>query len=278
MFIPSHNKQQDWRDFTLILPTVSVGNVGQLTADLIVSTLHMERVGYVLHPSLLPVIGSDPYADDESTPYKLTTSCEVFESKVAKVVVVQTRAPIIKGQRKIYADWLSDWIKKQHFRQVIVLTSTFAQDRLDYQISGPPFRILLSPTMEQREGEFFTTKMEWTKLELRQPNQAYTHIQDGLPGSDYLHMPGSGIAKLIFESCQELPTLVLMMFVSEGDNVHDAIALADQINKWLSLLPNQNSHDKEEYQGQLKRTSVGWKIPKSWRLVFGSKYEPKLFQ
>ncbi|CAG5129469.1 unnamed protein product [Candidula unifasciata] len=276
MFIPS--RQQDWHDFTLILPTVSVGNVGQLAADLIISTLHLERVGYVLHPSLLPVIGSNPYADDDdSASYKLTTSCEVFESVVSKIVVIQQRAPVIK---KIYADWLSDWIKSQHFRQVVVLTSSFAQDRLDHQISGSPFRILLSPVLEEQEGEFFKTKLEWVKLEPRQPNPAFTQIQspaDSLPGNGYLHMPGSGIAKLVFDNCQELPVLVLLMFVSEGDNALDAVAVADQINKWLSLLPNQDPCDTEEPQGHLKRRPVTWKIPRSWRLVFGSTYEPKLF-
>ena len=41
---------------------MSVGNVGQLTIDLIVSTLHMDRVGYLSTDAVYPVIGNDPFS------------------------------------------------------------------------------------------------------------------------------------------------------------------------------------------------------------------------
>ena len=43
-------------------PSVSVGNVGQLTIDLIVSTLNMDRVGYLTTDAVYPVIGNDPFS------------------------------------------------------------------------------------------------------------------------------------------------------------------------------------------------------------------------
>ena len=43
-------------------PSVSVGNVGQLTVDLIVSTLHMDRVGYLTTDAVYPIIGNDPFS------------------------------------------------------------------------------------------------------------------------------------------------------------------------------------------------------------------------
>ena len=42
--------------------TVSVGNVGQLAADLVISTLQMKKVGHITDDSITPVIGNDPYA------------------------------------------------------------------------------------------------------------------------------------------------------------------------------------------------------------------------
>jgi proteasome assembly chaperone 2 len=271
MFVSSTNRKHDWQNSTLILPTVSVGNVGQLTADLIISTLCMEQVGFVLHPCLLPVVGNNPYADDDSSSYKMTTSCEVFESVAAKLVVVQQRTPIVKGRRKEYSDWLSNWAKENKFRQVVVLTSTFAQDRLDHQITGSPFRILLSPRMEEESGEYFKTELKWQKLEPR--NTA------DLPGSStHLHMPGSGIAKLVYENCQELPVLVLMMFVYEGDNAQDALAAADQLNRWLNLLSHENVQAKQPQNGSLVGKNLDWKVPISWKLMFGSRYDRKLYQ
>jgi hypothetical protein len=40
---------------------VSVGNVGQLTCDVIISTLGAIRVGYFYEDSVQPVVGSDPF-------------------------------------------------------------------------------------------------------------------------------------------------------------------------------------------------------------------------
>ena len=45
----------------LLCFTVSVGNVGQLAVDLIISTLRMNKAGFVQDESITPVVGSDPY-------------------------------------------------------------------------------------------------------------------------------------------------------------------------------------------------------------------------
>lgn len=42
-------------------PAVSIGNVGQLTADLFVSSMDSERVGYLDNPYVLPCVGNDAY-------------------------------------------------------------------------------------------------------------------------------------------------------------------------------------------------------------------------
>ncbi|GFO43387.1 proteasome assembly chaperone 2 [Plakobranchus ocellatus] len=158
----------------------------------------------------------------------------------AQIVVIQQRAPFIKGHRKEYADWLSAWIKDHKFCQVVILTSTFAQERLDHQLFGSPFRILKSPSMEEKSGEFFKTKMGLQDLESRVSFPAPSLLQqESNPNNlenKLVYMPGSGIAKMLFDNCQSLPVLVLMMFVSEGDNAADGLAIADQLNQWLNLI------------------------------------------
>ena len=42
-------------------PCISVGNVGQLTVDLIINTLKLDRVGYLQDPGLLPLVGNDAF-------------------------------------------------------------------------------------------------------------------------------------------------------------------------------------------------------------------------
>ena len=42
-------------------PCVSVGNVPQLAADLIINTLRLSRAGYFQHAGLLPLVGNDAF-------------------------------------------------------------------------------------------------------------------------------------------------------------------------------------------------------------------------
>lgn len=42
-------------------PALSIGNVGQLAVDLLVSSTGAERVGYLDDPNLLPCVGNDAY-------------------------------------------------------------------------------------------------------------------------------------------------------------------------------------------------------------------------
>ena len=42
----------------------------------------------------------------------------------------------MQGRKKEYIDWLTKWIKDRHFGQIVILTSSFAQERLDHQMGG----------------------------------------------------------------------------------------------------------------------------------------------
>lgn len=44
--------------YTVILPSVCVGNVSQLTVDVIISTLEMQKVGAIWHVSHIEIVAS----------------------------------------------------------------------------------------------------------------------------------------------------------------------------------------------------------------------------
>jgi hypothetical protein len=48
----------------LILPTVAVGNVAQLAADVLLCNTQHVKVGYFHDPSLMSFAGNDPLATD----------------------------------------------------------------------------------------------------------------------------------------------------------------------------------------------------------------------
>jgi len=59
-----------------------VGNVGQLTCDVLLSSLNARRVGFLYDDSTVPVAGSEPFAsiDTDHRNHHLTTAVEGDDS------------------------------------------------------------------------------------------------------------------------------------------------------------------------------------------------------
>lgn len=55
---------------------MSVGNVGQLAIDLVISTLDMTKVGYFYTDCLVPMVGNNPYATAEENSTELSINAE----------------------------------------------------------------------------------------------------------------------------------------------------------------------------------------------------------
>ncbi|XP_077232348.1 uncharacterized protein LOC143868920 [Tasmannia lanceolata] len=103
----------DWTDYTLLMPVCAVGNIGQLTCDLIISTLlsrqECQLVGRIYSPSVMPVVGPNAFARDGENALP-TTSTEVYESVKHKLVIMQQRSSYYKNTKQVYVRELTDWI------------------------------------------------------------------------------------------------------------------------------------------------------------------------
>ncbi|XP_060066414.1 proteasome assembly chaperone 2-like [Ylistrum balloti] len=281
MFIQSDPKRKlrEWGDYTLIMPAVSVGNVGQLAVDLLISTLWMERVGHIHHESILPLVGNDPFAHEDFSDCKLVTSCDVYESIEHKVVVIQQRAPFVRGKMAMFRKWLKEWVTSMSFTRLVILTSSRSEERLDVQLQGDQLRFLASQSMEDSSTcqRLRAAPLNWLDLERRHTFPAPTpeELQNGQKQPDYIYIPGGGIAKSLLEECgKEMPVLVLMLFCSEGDNAQDAIYLASRLNMWLDLV---DMKPKKNEDGKIIKPLPGWKIPLSWRHLFGARVDQTLY-
>ena len=60
LFYPSPRSSSvpDFKSSTLIVPSVSIGNVPQLAIDLLITTLNIPLVGYMTSPYLVPCAGT----------------------------------------------------------------------------------------------------------------------------------------------------------------------------------------------------------------------------
>ncbi|NXY47107.1 PSMG2 protein, partial [Ceuthmochares aereus] len=224
----------------LLQPAVSVGNVGQLAIDLVISTLNMTKVGYFYTDCLVPMVGNNPYATAEENSVELSINAEVYSLPSKKLVVLQIRSPFIK---------------------VCVFTDCFYFPIQFEYFCWTPLRYLLTPYLEKAVGGLMQ-ELNWKEME---KVAAYPGINDK---EKVLHIPGGGITKRLFtESCSRgIQMAVLLKFCSEGDNIPDAFTLVNYLNEWLQLI-----------KSEVSAVQSSWKIPSSWRLLFGNGLPPALF-
>lgn len=262
MFISSENSPPVFKGFTLVMPAVAVGNVGQLAVDLIVSTLNMSRVGYLHTDCLIPMAGNNPYPTCKEDAEELHTAAEVYSSSELKLAVLQIRAPILQTKTKKFRQLIVSWVKSSAFSRTVVLSSSHAYQRDDQQLQGTPLRYLVTPAL-QKVSEDALKELGWREMERV---SAFPGLTDGNT-EPRLYIPGGGITKGLYtDSCAEDVSLaVLLIFCSEGDNIPDAFALVNHLNDWLHLLDNPSQQPNK------------WKIPTSWSLLFGSGIPPALF-
>ncbi|XP_007949865.2 proteasome assembly chaperone 2 [Orycteropus afer afer] len=264
MFVPCADPAPELTGFTFLMPAVSVGNVGQLAIDLIISTLNMFKVGYFYTDCLVPMVGNNPYATTEENSTELSINAEVYSLPSRKLVALQLRSIFIKYKSKPFCEKLLSWVKSSNCARVIVLSSSHSYHRNDLQLCSTPFRYLLTPSM-QKSVQNKINSLNWEEME---KSQCIPGIEDS---ELCVRIPGGGITKILYEeSCsREISMAVLLKFVSEGDNIPDALGLVEYLNEWLQII-------KPHIDGPTA-SALPWKIPSSWRLLFGSGLPPALF-
>lgn len=225
---------------TLLLPSVSVGNVGQLAIDLLIATLPSEKIGIVHHPAIYPLVGGDPY---NASAKDVITSADLHLIQQKSLVVMQIRSPLIKKERQNFLTEIVAWCKEVNIKEIVILASCNACERWDYnQIMGSQLRYLTTSQEEEKDGEALRS-LGASELEEREDEF----------GQKHRFLSGAGFVKQFMEIC-DLPVTVLFKFVDEGDNTHDAIVLATYFNSWKKVIQESN---------------LSWKMPFSWRNMFG---------
>ncbi|KAM5222134.1 proteasome assembly chaperone 2 [Ctenodactylus gundi] len=264
MFVPCGDAAPSLAGFTLLVPAVSVGNVGQLAMDLIISTLNMSKIGYFYTDCLVPMAGNNPYATSEDNSTELSINTEVYSLPSKKLAALQLRSVFIKYKSKSFCEKLLSWVAGSGFAQVVVLASSHSYQRDDLQLRSTPFRYLLTPAMQENVQNKINS-LNWQEMEK-------TPCLPEMSDSGYCtRIPGGGITKALYdESCsKEIQMAVLLKFVSEGDNIPDALGLVEYLNEWLQIIQPQSDNPTA--------STLPWKIPSSWKLLFGSGLPPALF-
>lgn len=234
MYHPATSIQPNLSGHSLLLPALSIGNVGQFAIDILIHNLECSKIGYFSHPSLLSLVGYD-----ESN--ALVTAAELYLLPEFKIIILQLRVPLIKGTANSFIKDLIKWVEKQDLKDILCIGSVNANCRIDAQLTGPQFRYMLTP----QAGELYFSTLDalgWRQME----------EQLSLEGDFKYNLLGCGHMRRLFKTCMSsYPVTLVFTFSHEGDNVPDALLLVSTLNRWLKLLTGE------------------WKFPPSWQLLHG---------
>lgn len=221
----------------------------QLAVDLLLENVPgAQRVGHVVHPALLPMVGNAPptratVAAGGPAAASVVTAGEVYLVKAEGLAVVQLRSPLARSGRGNFRDALAAWLIEVKPSRVVVLSGADATERVESQLAGTQARCVLSDGLQGEAEEL--NKLECPTLELREPSSA---APDGI----YVH--GGGIARRLFHACTAggLDACILLHFCSPGDNQREAHALVRVVASWLGLKPAPST----------------WVTPLAWEMSF----------
>ncbi|XP_028030988.1 proteasome assembly chaperone 2 [Bombyx mandarina] len=224
------------RGYTAVVPSVAVGNVGQLACDLLISSLRMKKIASINSIAIVPILGYDPY--DHNT-IDLSMCCELYKCEEKKIIVLQLRAPLVYKYATSFLKQILEKFKESGINDIVILTSSYAHEKKHIMTS--PFRYLVNEYSSYKNE---IQKLNWTEHEI---------IENGIK------ILGGGFASLLYGICIEqlVPCLILYKYCSEGDNIPDAYEMIQYLDSVLRIF----NKDKD-LSSQLVQ-------PISWKYLYG---------
>ncbi|KAF9217012.1 Proteasome assembly chaperone 2 [Podila verticillata] len=300
---------------TLILPSVSIGNVPQLTTDLLLAALKLDRVGCIEDENVVPVLGpadrpletSVTSTSASSTPSLssgLSLAVEVFQSKDGKWTLIQQRSPTVAHRSGHYVENLVQFIKDSQFDQVVLLASADGARRTDNQLrSGHPVRFIGSPALNPELRSLIEHQLQILPLERipateeealreQQPTSVLSErvLSERVQDIQLEQTPSSSTTtpKNLLEPVPRIPSggiarrLHALCQQSEI-SILTLVAFAmegDNAEDAIFLANVLNAVLKvyTPTEEQVQRGEGGWKVPKSWDSLYGNSYPQDMYQ
>ncbi|KAJ1680051.1 hypothetical protein EV182_000781 [Spiromyces aspiralis] len=219
---------------TLILPTVSIGNVPQAALDLVIATLRLSRIGSVECDLVEPISGP---LGLEHLPGKRCLPLEAYQTDDGRFTVIQQRSPILKHLSSEFTDELVDFIKNAKFSRIILVASADADYRNDQQIEGPPVHIFSAHAETLAE---LTEKLVALKISTVKVVPRIEPTSDGIGGKEGLSEElyhGSGIMPMMYLRCKDegLPFVVLASFSFDCVDLQNSAKVAEALLELVDI-------------------------------------------
>ncbi|KAL7694242.1 putative proteasome assembly chaperone 2 [Plasmopara halstedii] len=259
----------------VLLPAISNANLGQLTLDLVISTLlqdgktfgvELRKVGHLLSEAAPPIAGSAAFA--KQSPHDLCLNLEVYQSNEIKLTIIQQRAPVFPGRVHAFVKEFVEWAIKS---KVSVLCAVGGYDdmlRHDHNMMSRPVRTICS--FDPRKNSCLARFKNLTiGSDVGETNGA-----SSLSNNQWASVRGAGLAPLLYAQCgeQNLPFVAWLMSCAEGNNVPDAIAMTTQLFHILQIEMKTATSMPDTMPPTLPLA-----IPPSWNQLFGRDPDVSLY-
>lgn len=236
---------------TLIVPMVSIGNVPQLTVDLLVNTLEISRLAVLDTATLNAIsgpIGYDHIKDSQQN--STAVPLELYQTADQAWTILQQRSPPLHGHRRAFAKELTEFIKQAEFGRVVVLASSDAALRGDAMLSRGGSTQVYSLTVGGGGSEQQRLLDKLQRLSLTDLGCTAESDSSSLDKVLKQQLHSSGAARMLLKMChdQNVPAVALVSMVNEGDNVPDSVVLANVTNAVFDIAKDAKQ----------------WKPPRSW--------------
>uniref|UniRef100_A0A1B0C7X1 Proteasome assembly chaperone 2 n=1 Tax=Glossina palpalis gambiensis TaxID=67801 RepID=A0A1B0C7X1_9MUSC len=236
-------KSLDLNGYTVIVPSICVGNAAQLACDLLISSKQLKKIGNIHHSTLIPIFG--PCAFEHEPKEEKAAACELYENAEDKLLVLQFRAPFISKHIKDFHQKLAQLLKEA--QSVIILSGNFGYEK----------RIIDGSSYEYKANEQFK--------DLYKESLSLVKWRE-FSGETIF---GGGNALQLYRVLESLhiPVMVLFRYLLDGDNSIDATLIVAELNELCKgfLKHSEGSQD------------VKLVIPSSWKLLFGNDFPELIF-
>jgi len=246
---------QEWPTYRFLMPTLSVGQVGQLSVDLLLNNFRDEvcTLGIIYSDAVLSVTGID------RTGTHLVSALELFICESHKLVILQQRSPFVKGRIPTFRRKLLAWVKQAGFTEMLVLAGVSSHIRKDAELGGSLFRFL---TSNNEVREKLLKELTWREYVITKQVESLTGLSTcttaGVEGTKTLALPGSGILKSLYEDCieEDISFAAFLVFCNPGNTIHEAIQLVEHLRQFLGISGNVGLS-----AGKDLRMPVSWNPP-----------------
>lgn len=248
------HKTTDIEGSTLIIPSISIGNVPQLAIDLLIHTYNFVKIGNLdsiyLYPFSSPIdTAPDPEIVERTK--GVSGALEVYYNDKLKVSIIQQRSPILPSFTSTYInEVIIPFLAGGKFSEVLILDSSDAGLLEDFQ----PGKIQVytnEDLLNNSLGSLNILKKDAIQLSSK---YSYDH-------SVYAGLLIKALDELNLKSESSIDLNVLVAYVYEGDNFQDGEILANKVNSILDL-----------------EQITSWIKPLSWLGAYGDKPVPNAME